>query len=682
MNWVGGVETPQAAGNLMGQGGIPNVLVHIDNVPTHFRIEHAWVEAYVDFEPSRGMKNRYGDHWIAMDASFKQYNFTEGYDLQTEVPFDAQTLIDDIEATTTVNETEGWVQNVPQSSIETQLEAYQTQLEDYITNQNPDATVGEVLGLRDIEILPPQPLSAGLPYELVARSQYFAAVPENLKHRFEYTLSTENLGSEGARLITINEPTVAVAGKGLSVSFRPTGQADEDIIAGYIPEPDPVTGEIDPGQLPSTLPGYLINLTAEFTIDGEAQQSAGAGTMGETLYETLGVYSPAKGWHRSVNHPIAGEYRAMAVDLQGSSPEQAARMQADLEATKTILETGDEVQLATLTKQQVVGDLLEGTIFSYFALNNVQDKIAAQSIGITTYRAPSYGLFRTDVVPSYWFGLPRDVFLGGFVMDVDLVTHQTVDNQNDVQRWLDFNKKIGPRYSAMEHMVPEQMFSTLDYPAQGISAVKALGIAGAEGQRIYTIDQSNLSQAMASIQLGDLSEEEIRNAVLAGNVVTAHQYQINYNGWIGEGYIILDPETASGAYKISGGSNGSEVIVEVLNLLFGLLGIGVDAADVLNNINGGPFGSFLDGLGKALSFLTFTIGVLDIASNPDCTMGWARYLIVVHTFLTVLLIGAAFAATLLALPVLLFFFMALMMAYAASQVMSHMTSLLCRPEME
>ena len=391
--------------------------------------------------------------------------------------------------------------------------------------------------------------------------------------------------SEGARLITISEPTVKLAGKGMAVSFKPRSQADEDIIASYIPAPDPQTGEIDPNQLPDTLPGYLINLTAEFTIDGEVQDSANAGTMGTTLYETMGVYSPAKGWHRSVNHPIAGEYRAMALDLQGSSPEQAERLQQELEQTKAILETGDELQLATLTKHQVVGDLLGGTIFSYFALNNVQDEIAAQSADIVTYRAPSYGLFRTDLTTSYWFGLPRDVNFSGLVMDVDLVTHQTVDTQNNQDRWRQFNQAINSRYSAMEHLVPEQMFSTEDNPAEGISAVKALAIASAEGQKIYTIDQSNLNTALNAIELEDHSEDEIRNAVLAGNIVTTHQYQINFNGWIGEGYSILDPDTGSGAYKIGGGANGSRTPVsDALSALLLVLGTGQATGNGFANI--------------------------------------------------------------------------------------------------
>lgn len=55
------------------------------------------------------------------------------------------------------------------------------------------------------------------------------------------------------------------------------------------------------------------------------------------------------------------------------------------------------------------------------------------------------------------------------------------------------------------------------------------------------------------------SEVEIRNSVNAGKVVTAYEQTINFNGWIGEGYIILDPETGAGAYKIAGGGNGGKL---------------------------------------------------------------------------------------------------------------------------
>ncbi|HBT07218.1 MAG TPA: transglutaminase, partial [Alcanivorax sp.] len=83
-----------------------------------------WVEAWVDFHPSRGADHRQGDSWIPMDASFKQYDYGDGMALDQEVPFDAQALADTIEQQSTINEEEGWVQGVPGGAIEDSLEDY------------------------------------------------------------------------------------------------------------------------------------------------------------------------------------------------------------------------------------------------------------------------------------------------------------------------------------------------------------------------------------------------------------------------------------------------------------------------------------------------------------------------------------------------------------------------------
>ena len=112
------------------------------------------------------------------------------------------------------------------------------------------------------------------------------------------------------------------------------------------------------------------------------------------------------------------------------------------------------------------------------------------------------------------------------------------------------------------------MFSTEENQAQGISAVKALAIAAAEGQRIWTIDQSNVDLALGQLELTDGAETDIRNAVFAGKVATAHENQINFNGWIGEGYILMDPDTGAAAYIISGGGNGGILMAIGLMMLF------------------------------------------------------------------------------------------------------------------
>ncbi len=567
MNWVGGVDVPEAAQQLLGQGGIPNVALIRGGKVTHIEMEHIWVEAWVDYFPSRAAKHNIGDQWIPLDASFKQYEFTEGENLKSNVPFDAQSLMDQISQSATINETEGYIQGVDKEQVEAALASYQQQIEDYIKNQNPDSTVGEVLGTQKVIVWEFQQLAASLPYKLIARTNNYSELPNNLRHKFRYTLGTEYFGTENSRLITFEQSLPELAGKKHALSFQAASQADQDLINSYLPEPDPTTSKIDPSQLPNELPGYLINLTAEFTQNGKVIHSAAVGTMGGELYETLALWSPTFGWTQAINHPVAGEYRAIGLDLQGVNPEEAAKLQADVEATKAILTNGNTAQIEILTKNEIVGDLLYSAIYSYLIVNNIQDQLQAKASDIINYRLPSYGLFSIGLQTSYWFGLPRNVNISGLVMDVDRLAFQGVAKNNDSKKKTNFVLASGARASALEHLIPEKMFSTQENPAQGISAVKALSIANTEGQRIWTIDQNNLNEALDAINLSSEIENEIRNAVLAGKIATAHEKPINFAGGTNTGYLLIDPDTGAGAYLIAGGTNGGFITAFLITVL-------------------------------------------------------------------------------------------------------------------
>lgn len=573
MNWVGGVTAPEAAQSLLGQGGIPNTALIEGGKITKIRMEHTWVEAFVDFEPSRGIKNQAGDNWVPMDASFKQYEFEGGMNLKDKVTFDEQALTQSIEQSTLINEEEGWVQNVPQTDLEFQLSQFQNQVDDYIMGQSADATVREVLGLQSIDVLPARPLSAGLPYSLVVVQDSFSSLPDNLRHKFKYELATQSYGYPNPAFISLNEPTVKLAGKKLALSFRPASAEDEEIIESYLPAPDPTTGEVNLEDFPETLPGYLINLVAELKLDGQVVQSAPAGTMGTELHEKLGLFSPSHDWFTSNNKPIAGGQRAIALDLQGISPEQLASLEQDMGETKAILESGDAASLANLTNDELLGDIIFSTILSYFALGDVQEAIQAQSSDMVTYRLPSYGIFGTTVQPRYWFGVPRNISFSGLTMDVDLITFHGAAKENSGKTEISFKKAAGSQWSAMEHLVPEQMFSRSGAPAHGMSAVKALAKANAEGQKIWQINRENLDLALASVNLGTEVEMEIRNSVLAGNVATVHEANITYFGWVGSGYLLIDPETGAGAYKIAGGANGGVIMTFLAGVLGALDGL-------------------------------------------------------------------------------------------------------------
>lgn len=583
MNWVGNVDTPEAAGNLLGQGGIPHIGLLSGGQISQFKLEHVWVEAWVDYFPSGGARHIRGDNWIAMDASFKQYHYSEGMALDEQVPFDAQALADTIEQSSTINEAEGWVQNVPQAEVEAALNDYRTELESFLRNQTPDATVGDVLGSQQIKTVIHEHLPAGLPYQQVTRTLVASTLPDNLRWKFRYQLHTFDFGAPGTPLLSIEQPTATLAGQKLALSFRPATEEDEETLASYLPEPE--NGEINPEDIPDTLPGYLISLLGEFSIGNDTTTTASMETvMGTELHSEMGYWQPGRGWQTSRNYPIAGEYRAIALDLQGISQQQAQALQADLEATQQKLSNED---FTNLTKQQLVGDLLYSTILGYFALNNVQDQIAQTQANSVGYRAPSYGLFKTSLTPEYWYGIPRNVKADGLGMDVDRFINQRVDKENNQDNWRAFNRAQGARMSAMEHLVPEQMYSTEEAPANGISAVKAIQLAAAEGQKIYTITQANLSIALQQIQMSSEIKADIRSAVSAGMEVTTHQQPVNFFGSQSVGYILLDPNTGAGAYRIGGGENGAFIagIIHGEGLGLALMSLGVG----LGSKGGGKF---------------------------------------------------------------------------------------------
>jgi hypothetical protein len=147
--------------------------------------------------------------------------------------------------------------------------------------------------------------------------------------------------------------------------------------------------------------------------------------------------------------------------------------------------------------------------------------------------------------------------------NINMVKALDGDNAKKVQYVL----ASGMNSSALEHSVPEQMFSTPDNPAEGVSAVKALKLANDQGIPIYTINQNNIDTILPQLQIDTDAKTDIRNAVNAGKEVTVSKTNITYNGWTGCGYIIIDPDTGAGAYMISGGMSGAHLIVGTLILL-------------------------------------------------------------------------------------------------------------------
>jgi len=189
------------------------------------------------------------------------------------------------------------------------------------------------------------------------------------------------------------------------------------------------------------------------------------------------------------------------------------------------------------------------------------DYVSSRTMNVLAIRLPLESTFSFELSVYSVFGIPLTVSPAGLAMDVDrqysLV--KALDGNTDKPKQFFLNS--GSTGSALEHSVPEQLWSTTDNPAYGISAVKALKIANDQGIPIYTINQTNIDTILPQLQIDTDAKTDIRNAVNAGKEVTVSKTNITYNGWTGCGYIIIDPDTGEGAYMISGGMNG--VVIEM-----------------------------------------------------------------------------------------------------------------------
>ncbi|PTQ90506.1 transglutaminase-like domain-containing protein [Agitococcus lubricus] len=562
LNWVGGVQNVDAAQNLMGQGGIPNVALTKGGVDVAVRMEHVWVEAYVDYVPSRGVVNKTPDTWIALDAAYKINQYTAATNVQQAVPFDAQALITAAQQGATVNEQGGYVQNLNQQAVQSALTDYQARLQSYI-QQNPTATVGDILGTKTIKQYASRSLSAGLPYKLVAVAGDYHTLPDTMRHYFSiklYQNASEARLNEASTDLKIS--TVKLAGQPFAISFKPATAADEQTINSYLPKPHADGTPIQPSELPQAMTGYLIKLSPEITLNGQLlnNPSTASFMMGEQIYSQLGFISPNQSPVLTEKMIEAGEYHALGIDLQGLSQQQLTSLKTQLESTKTKLESQDPTQLATLTKHDLTGALLQVGVQSYFALNDVQDKIASSQANVITNRFLSFGTFSSNLQPNLKYGFPLNVRFAGMMMDIDRLMRQAVAKNNDKQELIAFVASQGPRQSANEHLIPEQLFddpTTNITDAEAVSAVKALQLAAEAGQKIFTVTQANINTVLPQLNHKAVIMEDVRNAVNAGKVVTISQRAISYNGWTGAGYSIVDTQTGAGAYLIGGGADGA-----------------------------------------------------------------------------------------------------------------------------
>lgn len=551
-NWMGSFNSIDAAANFASSNGIPITVIISGGQVDKVRMEHVWVEAAADFYPSRGENNRNADIWLELDPSFKQYEFVGGIDTLAISGLDTDLLAQNFIDSGSVNETENWVTNFDPAILQQAQEQARQNLENHVANNLSDPTVGDVTGGHKTIVREFPTLPSALPNRIVVSGQRYGHLPASLQQTVTWGLGKDLFGEP---LNPVTLPFARVNNEKITLSFQPATEADQQTLESLLPEGD-IT---DVSQLPNSIPSYLISVLPELELNDELISRGSPLKLGQEIDLVTQVKLVGRPINNRSYNVIAGSYLTVNAYAQIVSSQMLQTVQARIDSTRAKFESGEITQLQTLTQQDMLGDQFHAGGLAYYAQLLTLSRIVGLQGGNHYGLKSGMGTIGYEPNVETFFGIPRAISQGGVAFDIPIIM-ASANNDGDRDATRLFTLHTGYLSSALEHATPALMFASQiqgDPQPDAISAIKALQIAMEAGQRIYQITRATMGTLLPNIRHGADAMNEIRAALNAGKLVVTHTDAVTVPGWRGAGYVILDQDSWAGAFKISGGKNGS-----------------------------------------------------------------------------------------------------------------------------
>lgn len=566
-NWAGGFTDAQAALNFIASSGTPVVGLTSNNALVAARVEHAWVEAFLDYIPSRGaVPGTVGDSWVALDPSFKQFTYTDGVALAAATDTDDEAVFRQLLESAEVADPDGGVTSFDLAAMQARLQETKDDIDGYLDDHPEAVSLAGLVGGRTIvpQTLPAAPGS--LPYKVLVRGAAVAQVPDSLRHRLRFEVFADGRFAFSPDL-SFEASLPELAARKLTLSYAPATAADEATLQSFVPAGG------DPTTFPSSLPAYLIHVRPELRRDGEVVATGGSATLGQSGEFRMTFIQPGEGPRTVNNDIVAGTYNAIVLNL-GRVEDPGSRLAKARDVRNRIL-AGN---LGGLTKDDVVGELVYGAGLLYWSELDLFSRLAAGQQGVVTSRFPSEGIFTYDLSVASLFGVPRTVRSGAMITDVDSDVQAIVARDGDPKKAVDFLSVGGALASRAESAVWDQIVNE-EPTNQGITAISYLEAAAQQGIPIFHIDSGNVAQAVPKLQVSSAVKADIQSSVAAGRIVTIPQREFVKDGFRGVGYVVFDPDTGAAGYLISGGLAGGGFqlppLHPLLTFLLGVLLIGL-----------------------------------------------------------------------------------------------------------
>lgn len=558
---MGDFQDLGAAGRLAASGGIPTVVVNDPSGrPVGVRMEHIWVEAYLDYVPGRGVRRETGDTWVALDAALKRMRFRAPLDVTTPAGVDIPLLLEELRPTATVG-SDGSVTGVSSALARDRVIQFQQATVDYINQNHATATVGDILGALEIQSqVSSSVLPNSLPGRVLTTGERVSALPAQSHHKVTIRLFD---GSGTFEQLSLQSTTVELAGKRISLGY--TAATPEDIatikaFGGFFQAPP-----------------YLVQVKPSILLDGSPVTTAGAISMGTEQTLQLAFEEP-DGSRDVVEHKVvAGTYAVVGLDLQRVSDTALNQSKARLETVQAQLND----TAATFRFDELMGGILQVHAQSYFLQVEAYNRVLGHRMSVVNIKRPAEMLATFAPVYATLFGSPVRVVNSGMNVDVRRYVVSASSRDGSRAKEISYLLGTGTHSSFAENSVFEQLHRT-----RSVSAVQLITEANNRGIPVYRIDASNQSQLIPLLRVAPQVVADVQNAVAAGKHVLIPRDEIAFFSWRGSGYIVTDPATGAGAYLISGGLAGggtaeSSEFADMLRHLFEFGGYAADIAVIL-----------------------------------------------------------------------------------------------------
>lgn len=531
-DWVGGVNNVDAAQNLMGQGGIPNVALISGSQVTAVRMEHVWVEANLNFNPARGGVQQGATNpnasstWIPLDASYKTHTRTAGINVAQVVPYTGGGINAMLTQGATVDTENGYVQNLNVAGVQSNLSNYYDQVDQYYTQNNLDPALGEILGLPVVNSLKSHMLSPSLPYAVESVVADYQSLPNTMRNSLNINIyaSAEDKSSENP-LLSFTATLPSLAGKKIGITYQPASQDDATALTSYR-----TNGS-------TSIAAYLINVKPCLVIDDVIVATGSPVMMGQAVLANVGISSSIPNMSsqaESIMH--AGDESILGLNLAGTT--YNLMYQSYIKKFGTPNTASDNLQL---------------TAISFWMMEDLQQKMISQPRGLIVNRLPSYGWFSSPLTVKQRFGVPTSGYYKGRSMDIVKSSIATIDLSGKIP--LDALLQIGVYDSYLEGAIFDKLFK--QKVGTSVSAISLINDSVAAGNKLFSITSQNFNSVRSQLAVSTDALQEISDAVNAGMIVITPDHDIVKGNWTGLGYIVFDPRTGSGAYLIDGGLNGA-----------------------------------------------------------------------------------------------------------------------------